>query len=365
MISLDRYRRKDAHRETIVAACYSPSGKYLVTADRGGTVAVQLREGGQKPRTIRTRDSTLTGAWFSQDEKWLLWGCQGGRLHIHNLPDLGLVDQVQLGPQRSAPENILSGTSRPVLDWVVLTVCPQGDASCYAVLEFRDFFTIRRAGPEVAGHRHVPGALLDCAVASPDGRLIFYGDDLGYIYRSQVPGMELTLFGEHRERVRGLDGAGHPIMMDASPGVAGLALSPDGQWLTSTSQSGGVQIWRTRATAPAGGGRPTIKPVAARPPEQDGWARGVCFVYGSSGVLFGADNGRITFWEYEVDRTAHWAQSPAAIRALDASPNGREIVVGCEDGSVYVVPWGDAPAAAQAGATRGGWLGRIFGRRAG
>ena len=336
-IQIEKYRQKRAHKDIIVGLRYSPTGRFLVSADRSGEIIVWPQGDPRGAQLVCSPYAPLTGVWFSEDEKWLLAGYQGGHLLVYGFPKIKLEAEVRLKPDR--PEGyILSGTSRPVLNWVVLAVCPSNDSNIYAVLEFRDFFTIQRETLQVTNYVHRPGPLLECTAAPLNGRFVFFGDDLGYIYRLQLPGMKLEPYAEHHEQVPAFDLAMRPTTKDAPTGIAGLALSCDGKLLASTSRTGGVQIWQTEVSCSTF----QLQPFAAREPVRTDWLRGVCFLPNSTTLALGADEGTVEVWDYQSKQGTHVAKCPASVRSLDVSPNGSQLAIGCEDGSIFLIPWNES-----------------------
>src|SRR5512136_247308 len=138
-LEIEKYRQKKPHRDTIVRMRYSPLGRFLVSADKSGELILWPQADRRDPRRFYSRSETLTDVWFSEDEKWLLVGHQGARLCIFELPKINLVADLQLKPDRTGSSSILSGTSRPVLDYVVMASCPRDSDDIFVVLEFRDF----------------------------------------------------------------------------------------------------------------------------------------------------------------------------------------------------------------------------------
>lgn len=338
-IRIEKYRQKKAHKDTIVGLRYSPTGRFLVSADQSGEIIVWPEGQPNGAKHVRSPYEPLTGVWFSEGEEWLLAGHQGGHLLVYSLPKLKLEAEVQLKPGR--PEGyILPGTSRPVLDWVVLAICPSIDSNLYAILEFRDFFTIRREGFQVTSHVHLSGPLIEYTAGSPNGRFVFFGDELGYIYRFRLPEMKLEIFAEHHERVPAFDLAMRPTTMDASTGIAALALSRDGKLIASTSRTGGVQIWQTEAERREGSALRELRPFAALESVRTVWIRGVSFLSNSAALAFGTDDGSVEVWDYSSGQVTYIAKCPASVRGLDASPDGSQLTIGCEDGSVFLIPWG-------------------------
>jgi len=337
-IQIEKYRLKNTNKDTIVRLCYDPTGKFLVSADRSGEIAVLSKDNPRNIRFVHSPDATVTGVWFSEDGKWLLVGHQAGLLRTYNLANAKFEAEIQLKTGR--PKGyVLAGTSIPVLDYVVLTVCPRESENLYAILEFRDFFTIQREDFREVSNRHESGSLFECATASLNGRYIFLGDALGYIYRVTLPKMKLETYAEHHERVRAFDLAMRPTTMDTATGIAALCLSHDNKLVASTSRSGGVQIWRTETERPENVSTREFRPFAARGPVRGDWIRGVCFVPNSNVVVLGAEDGTVETWNFATSQVTDVAECPAGVRGIDISPDGAQFAIGCEDGSVFLVPW--------------------------
>lgn len=357
---IEKYRQKKAHKDTIVTVQYSPTGMYLVSADRSGDIIISPEGNPRHAQRISSPYQPLTGVWFCEDEEWLFIGHQDGYLLVYSLPKNKMEAEIQLKPDRPKGYT-LSGTSRSVLNWVVLAVCPSGDVNIYAVLEFRDFYTIRHDGFQVANYIHLPGPLVEYTVASPNGQLVFFGDELGYIYRFQLPEMRLQIFAEHHEVVQAVDLDLRTTTKDASTGITALTLSCDGNFLASASREGGVQIWQTEVKRKEDSNLREFQPFAARKPET-GWLRGISFLPNSTALAIGADDGTVKVWDYQTKQDIYTTKCPAGVRSLDTSPDGSQLLIGCEDGSVFLVPW-DKPYHKKAPEkTPGGWIAKIFDR---
>ncbi len=130
--------------------------------------------------------------------------------------------------------------------------------------------------------------------------MVFFGDDLGYIYRFMLHDKKMIMFAEHHEVVNAVDSSMRPTTMDASTGIAALALSPDGRRLASTSYTGGVQIWDPEINNSQRDNIREFLPVAAKEPLQKGRMRGVSFYPNSSNVIVGSDDGTLEIWDYNI-----------------------------------------------------------------
>jgi WD40 repeat protein len=337
-IQIEKYRQKNAHKDVIIKIQYSPTGNYLVSTDRSGEIIVWSENKLWRNKRIYSPYAPLTGVWFSEDENLFLAGYQGGHLLAYSLPKFKPEAEVQLKTNR--PEGyILQGALKPVLDYVILATCPLNDANIYVVLEFRDFFMVQRETFQVTNYVHVSGNLIECAVASLNGRFVFFGDDLGYIYRFKLPEMKLEIYAEHHELVPGYDLDRRSIAVDRSSGITGLALSHDGKLVASTSRTGGVQIWQTEVNRQEDIELRKFQPFVARKPIRYTWLRGVCFLPNSTTLALGDDDGIVEVWDYQSEQTIHIAKCPSSVRSLNASPDGSQLAIGCEDGNVFIIPW--------------------------
>jgi WD40 repeat protein len=363
-IQIEKCQQKKAHKDTVVTVRYSPSGRFLISADQSGEIIFWPRGDLHGVKRVRSPLAPLTGVWFTENEEWLLAGHQGGSLLFYSLPQIKLATEVQLKPDRSDKTNILSGTSRPILDWVVLAVGLSNDSNFYAILEFRDFFTVRAEDFKVTNHTHLSGPLIEYTATSPDGRFAFSGDELGYIYRIQLSKMKIEPFAEHRERVQAFDLSMNATTKVSSTGIAGLALSRDNKFLASTSRAGGVQVWKTENERQEGSPAFELKPFAAREPvrtisDRIGWMRAVCFMPYSTAVMLGGDDGTVEVWDYQSGNVTNITKCTSGIRGIDVSPDGSQLTIGCENGSIFLVPW-DTSHKEAVGKARGGWLAKLY-----
>ncbi|HLO16487.1 MAG TPA: hypothetical protein VK206_16765 [Anaerolineales bacterium] len=356
---IEKFRQKNAHKDAIVRMRYSPTGQFLVSADRSGEFMIWPGGNSRGSKRFCSSRSTLTDVWFSEDEKLLFIGHQDGLLLIYEFPKIELTAKVQLKPDRSDPSTILSGTSRPILDYVVMVVCPAGSPNVYVALEFRDFFSLSRNNFEVTNKSHIPGNIIEQVAVSPDGNRIFFGDDLGYIYRFLLPDMKMTLFAEHRELVNGMTASMLPTKVEASTGIAALALSPDGLRLASTSYTGGVQIWDTQIDSSQKENIRGSSAYAAKEPLQKGRMRGVGFSPNSSSVITGNDDGTLEIWDYSAKSVIYHANCQEGVRSLAVSLIDSKCAIGCRDGSIFLIPWLGADDPKQQ-KVKNGWFQKLF-----
>ncbi|MGE5374875.1 MAG: helix-turn-helix domain-containing protein, partial [Bacteroidota bacterium] len=208
----------------ITAMAVSRDGKYLASGALDGSVLLWDLASGDPVRTLEGHTQAVENLSFSPDGKWLvtagddaalkIWDVSSGAL-LKNYADLG---DIVLGATFSPDGKQLSFSDGTLHMW---------EWSDRNSLSNQELFTI-------------PGAVPDSF--SPDGsRLAGYvGNDIKIW--DAVSGRELLTLTGHRNW------------------VMGLAFSPDGRTLASTSKDGSVKVW---SLAPGGELITVASPVAA------------------------------------------------------------------------------------------------------
>jgi len=332
---IEKFRQKKRHRDTIVRIRFSPLGQYAVSADKSGELFFWPKGDFHRAKRFYSSESTLTDVWFSEDEKQLFVGHEEGLLLVYDIPGLKLIAEVQLETDQSASGTILSGTSKPILDYVVLAVSPKRSQNIFVALEYHDFFCLSKDF-QVTNEKHIHGNIIEQTTATPDGRLIFFGDDLGYIFHYKPDEMVMIDFALHHELVNAYDAGMRPVKRDLSTGIAALAISGDGQKLASTSYTGGVQIWNIESKDPQTEDLRDFPPFAERPPQDDVRIRGICFSPDSSSVLFGNDEGKVAFWNFKKGEIEYYADCHEGVKSIAVSPFDSEYAIGCKEGSIFL-----------------------------
>ena len=148
-----------------------------------------------------------------------------------------------------------------------------------------------------------------------------------------MPELEIERLAEHRQVVAMQSGS----FEERSVGVCGMAVSPDGKLLASTSREGGSRLWRADAPPPDESD-PYGSPVARGEVSPPDWIRAACFVPGADRLLLGSDDGRLWVWSYQQGDPREIARAREGIRSLAVSPDAAQAAVGGEDGGLYLVP---------------------------
>jgi len=340
VINVENYLQKRIHSEAIVDLKYSKTGCFLVSADKGGNIALWPRGKLNRAKNTRSPFESITGVWFSEDEKWLFAGYRQGRFAVYKLPKLKSRKKITLNTNRSLASSILSGTSRPILDEVVAIIHPDENQFMFVILEFRDLFKIQKDNFKTIKHQHIPGSLFEKSAISCQKRFAVFGDELGYLYRLQLPDMELGTIMQHREMVRTLDiNTKSSGKKKAATGIVAVSISKDGRLLVSTSRSAGVQIWNLDENQIDNQSISDKNPFKAKAPTESSWIRGVSFMPYSNSLILGNDDCNFEIWDYNREIITHSGTCSAGIRCIDVAPDGSQIATGCKDGSVYIIPF--------------------------
>jgi WD40 repeat protein len=335
---LEKFRQKNQHRDKIVRMRFSPTGQYLVSADISGEILLRTKDNFQNPKRIIHSSPDLTDVWFSEDEKLLLVGHIKGFLQVYELPKARIAGETHIKPDISNRSTVLSGTSRSVLDYIIMAICPVNSQFIHIALEFRDFFTISRNSLEVVKKIHYSGNIIEQTTASPDGGYIFFGDDLGFIYRYDLKEMNMAIAAEHHELVDAYDSSMKPTIKDYASGIAALALSGDCSLLATSSYEGGLQIWETTAFDVPVSNLRSVMPFASKAPHGKGRIRGLSFYPGTKSVFAGSDDGTLIIWDYQTNQIVYNAKCSDGVRSIDVSRVDHQCAVGCKDGSMYIFP---------------------------
>jgi WD40 repeat protein len=138
---------------------------------------------------------------------------------------------------------------------------------------------------------------------------------------------------------------------------------PGRTFLLPSCRSAGVHIWDTGAVKDESQSPSRREPLFSKAPLETGWMRGVCFLPGQETLLLGTDDGKISLWDYPRDNFTLWTQTAEVIRVIAASPDGTQVVIGAEDGGLFIAsaPGGQPKSVSQQPSH--GWLQTVFGKK--
>lgn len=339
--------KKLKHDDSVVSVKYSPTGRFFVSVASNGEIFILDRDRRFfREKRFHSLFTPITGFWFSEDEKWLLVGHQYGNLLIYKLPEAKIYDKIQLNTDRTDKSSILSGTSRPILDWIVLANY-SARRNLYVFLEAHELFEIELKPRQVKHHLLFSGSLFETSAASLDGNQIFFGDDAGFIYCFQHDKLKLSIFSLSREVLPTQSKVGGEITMrEVATSIVSLAISSERNILASTSRHGGIQLWNIEQKMPKEIEYRDVQPLVIREPAQRGWMRGIDFLPNANHLIVGSDDGTVEVWNYITGQTTDIGSLGKGIRSISVSPDGAEVAIGCKDGGVFVVPHDEIPGLA-------------------
>lgn len=310
---------------------YSPDGKYIFASDEN-RIKIYDPDSGTLVRDLGGHDAAVTSLATSNDGKYLASGALDGSVFLWDLVSQDTARQLEGHTQ--AIENL---TFSPDRKWLVTAgddaTLKIWDVSTGALLKsYADF------GDVVAG-----------VTFSPDGKQLAFSDGTLHMWKFNdgnpmtndelftIPGAAPDSFSPDGSRLAGYVGNDIKIW-DASSGrelltlighrnwVMGLAFSPDGNSLASTSKDGSVKIWSLA---------PGNELAAVTSP---GTVFGTRVVFSPDGKLFltnGGDGSGIV-WNTETGRSLFIVRGQTEVLSLAYSPNGKSFATGSRDGKLIL-----------------------------
>jgi WD40 repeat protein len=288
------------HEQDVLSVTFSVDGKYLATGSGDTLVRIWDIEGGKLLHILEGHSAEVGGLAFSPDGKLLLSSSEDGTLiiwdvetgaHVHSLPDF-TVYKVSFSPDGT---RVAAATFTGLRVW---TYTP-GTTEPISLEENQAILTIEDGSS---------------AIFSPDGKRI------AAISLSTASGNAIKLWDANTGQEL-LTLAGH------TDWLAGLAFSPDGQRLASTSLDGTVRIW---SLSPGQELLTVLSPSA-------GYGNRV--VYSPDGQEFAtnAGDGTATIWnigtgEARLSLTGHEAE----VMSMAYSPDGKRFATGSLDATAIL-----------------------------
>ena len=297
---------------------------------------------------IRVETPRISGTWLTEDG-WLFVGFENGRLELRREEDGSLVSAVQLQPEYKPPSRVLYGTTRPIFNSVRGVAYSAGNDSVMVFLENADNFALSFPSLEKKIEWHENRDSNFGAVNPRDARFILIGEPQGRL-RLYVNGKQEAdhlIFNGHEIKV--VDNATRKrkdAIFDRMVELTGLACSPDGAWVASTSRQGGLLVWRTDELWRA-------SPDSECPPAktlvfEDEPTKAPAFSANSERLFFSDGSNVVHCLDLQTMERTEVIRLGAEITVLSPSPDGLSVAVGCQNGTIFKQPflkphWNELP----------------------
>lgn len=292
----DLIKTLGGHQADITAIAFSADGTRLASGDRGGSAVIWDISTGNSLLQLAGHSDAIEGLTFSPDGKWLItagddatmkiWDVVTGDL-LRNFTDFSGV----IGGVTFSSDGTQFAFSDGTIHTWQFSLDPVDDKT---MIVNREIFTI-------------PGASADSF--SPDGRQL-----------AGVSGNAIKLWDAANGREL-LTLVGH------SDWVMGLAFSPDGKWLASTSLDGTIKVW---SIVPGNETVTVSSPVTGY---------GTRVVYDPNGQLFATNggDGSATLWDVKTGELRLIVKGHSLeVLNLAFSPKGTRFATGSLDGTIII-----------------------------
>jgi WD40 repeat protein len=316
---------------------YSPNGKLLAASDRN-QVKIYDPASGDLIKTLDGQQADVTAIAFSADGKSIASGNMEGMTIIWDVSTGGFL--LQLAGHTDAIEGL---TFSPDGKWLITA----GDD---ATMKIWDVTT----GALLCDFQDFTG-VIDSGVFSPDGTRFAFSDGsihvwrfnldsvegrttIGYEEILNIPSAGGVIFSPDGAQLAGVSGnaiklwdavSGRELLTLAghSGWVMGLAFSPDGKMLASTSLDGTVKIW---SVTPGNETVTVLSPVTGY---------GSRVAYDPTGRAFATNggDGSITLWDVKTGEPRLTVKGhDLEVLNLAFSPDGSRFATGSLDGTTII-----------------------------
>jgi len=286
------------HEGEVISVTFSLDGKYLATGSVDATVRIWNASDGELVRVLEGHSAAVGGLAFSPDGKLLLTSSEDGTLIIW---DVGTGELL-----------------RELPDFTVYKVSFSPEGTRVAVATFN--------GLQV--WRYVPGEPLNleenqAILIIPDGGLGIFSPD-----GKQLAAISLSTASGNAVKLWDADSGQELLTLVGHTGwLAGLAFSPDGKRLTSTSLDGTVRVWSLEP------GRET---VAVRGPIA-GYGNRVVYSPNGQELATNGGDGTAMIWNAETGQLRlTLAGHHQEVMNMAFSPDGKRFATGSLDATAIV-----------------------------
>ncbi len=282
------------HTAPLTTVAFSSDGAHIASGAANGAVRLWDARTLTAQRELLAHDGAVTALAFRPDDETLASGSHDGTVRIWS--------RTQAGPlaELAGIRGMTAAAFSPDGRW--LAIAPQGAGT----IELWNPRTVERLRVLDAA-----GAVVHRIVFAPDGRRVAAS------LESSAEDGGVRVWGV-------VDGKTEAVLARHERGAVGLAFSPDGATLLTTSGEGTVRLWE------AGSGRRLLE----IPPE-------IALQRVEVGAVLGFDGTRIAsptrkLLDAETGATVGERPSQGNLTAVAVSPDGELLASGVANGTVYV-----------------------------
>jgi WD40 repeat protein/serine/threonine protein kinase len=328
------------HSSPVVGVSWLPEVSQIVSSAADGTILYWNvgAKGLEVTREIHVGMSKISGTWITGDG-WLFVGSENGRLELRRSCDGSLVRSIQIEPEYIPPSRILYGTTRPIFNSVRGVVHAANTDGVMVYLENADNFELSfpDLGKRAEWHERRDSNFV---AASPlDGRFVLLGEPQGriwlYLKGRQKPAR--LMYNAHEvKRVNTITRMREAGVFERMVELTGLACSPDGLWIASTSRSGGLLIWSTDEVLAATEDSPCLPSKVLS--FEDEPTKTPCFSAASDRLFFTDGKNVVRSLDVVTMEHVELMRPDEEITVLSPSIDGSSLALGCRSGAVLKQP---------------------------
>lgn len=338
------------HTGPVLGLHWLPETSQIVSSAADGSILYWTTgaKGLEVTRELRVEMSKISGTWLTENG-WLFVGFENGRLELRRADDGTVVHAIQLEPEYKPPARVVYGTTRPIFNSVRGIVYTPGNESVMVFLENADNFELSFPGLEKQREWHEKRDSNFTAASPRDSRFILVGEPQGRLrfYLDGKQEAERLIFNGHELKVvDNATGKRKDAIFDRMVELTGLACSPDGVWVASTSRSGGLLVWRTDEVwrAAPDSECPPVKTLVF----EDEPTKAPAFSANSERLFFSDGKNVVRSLDLQTMECTEVIQLGAEITVLSPCPDGLSVAVGCQSGAIFIQPflkpqWNELP----------------------
>jgi WD40 repeat protein len=270
---------------------YSADGAFVLTAGWDGWLRFWAAPAGTEVTGLRVGPKPLSSCAISPDGRNWLAGSIEGWLSVHDASTL------------MSSLNFVAHT-RPISS---IRYSPDGEQLTTSSWDRQ--VVLRKVGKEregkaLAGHTDI---VAGCRYSADGQQLLSWSYDGSARLWDASSGRELAYLTGHEDR------------------VTAAALSPDGKWVASGGRDGVVKLWDLATQ------------TATRTVVQSAEIRGLFFLLDGESLVSVNAAGRVGLLTVPTLEVQTHLKTDLKVQCAELSPNGQQVVLGCEDGRVHFI----------------------------